>query len=316
MTILELHLQRHTLLADRALGSITRNGVHQCYTCEDAVRPAGVKVAGKTAIPAGRYRVTVEYSPGFGKRFPRLQAVPGFEGILLHGGNGPEDSRGCILVGNQQNKTRIWDCPEAVQRLIYLIELTTNAGGQVWLTVSNPAAAPVHPVAPVAPAPKPAGSTQLTPAGLAGLVREEGLRATWYTCPAGHKTIGIGHVIQPAEESTYLAPGFKLSNLQAMQLLQQDVTERFGPAVLKLCTRPCTANQLAALVSMCFNIGPAGLAKSTLLKLHNAGTATAAQITAAFAMWNKITDPATGKKVVALGLTHRREREAALYLSA
>jgi hypothetical protein len=134
---LELHLQRTSLLADRTLGSITRNGVHQVFTCEDKVRPAGVKVANETAIPAGRYRVTVEHSPTFGKHLPRLQAVPGFAGILIHGGNGPQDSRGCILVGRQQDKTKIWDCAPAVQKLIDMIELTTEARGQVWLTISN-----------------------------------------------------------------------------------------------------------------------------------------------------------------------------------
>jgi hypothetical protein len=134
---LELHLQRTAHLADRTLGNITRNGVHQCFTCEDKVRPAGVKVPGATAIPAGRYRVTVEYSPTFGKHLPRLQAVPGFDGILMHGGNGPEDSRGCILCGMMQDSSKIWNCPPAVQKLIDMIELTTEARGQVWLTITD-----------------------------------------------------------------------------------------------------------------------------------------------------------------------------------
>ncbi len=134
---LELHLQRTAHLADRTLGSITRNGVHQCFTCEDKVRPAGEKVPGATAIPAGRYRVTVEYSPTFGKHLPRLQAVPGFAGILMHGGNGPLDTRGCILCGRHQDSTKIWDCAPAVQALIDMIELITEARGQVWLTISN-----------------------------------------------------------------------------------------------------------------------------------------------------------------------------------
>jgi lysozyme len=300
---LELHLQRHASLADRTLGQLTKNGVHVCFTCEDVVRPAGVKVADATAIPAGRYLVTVAYSPTFKKDLPRLANVPGFAGILMHGGNGPEDTRGCILVGRQQDKTKIWDCAPAVQALIDMIELYTEARGQVWLTIS-PAPAVASPAARAA---------QLTPQGLAAIVREEGFKPSWYFDEAGIKTIGIGHVVLPAEEGKYLAPGFKLTQLQGMELLQQDIAERFAPPVVKLCTRACTPNQLAALVSFCFNVGPSGLAGSTLLRLHNAGTAPAAQITAAFGMWNKITK--AGQKVVSPGLTARRAREAALYLT-
>jgi lysozyme len=156
---------------------------------------------------------------------------------------------------------------------------------------------------------------QLTPQGLAAIVREEGFRASWYRCPAGKKTIGIGHVILPAEEKVYCAPGFKLTQLQGMALLQKDVSERFAPPVVKLCTRACLPNQLAALVSFCFNTGPGGLQQSHLLQLHNAGTASAEEITEAFGRWNKFTDPETGKLVVSNGLTLRRAREAALYLT-
>jgi lysozyme len=156
---------------------------------------------------------------------------------------------------------------------------------------------------------------ELTPNGLAAIVREEGLKSSWYFCPAGKKTIGVGHVILPAEAAVYCAPGFKLTNLQAMQLLQKDVSERFAPPVVKLCTRACTPNQLAALVSFCFNVGPAGLQQSSLLKLHNSGTATPEQIAKAFGLWNKITNPKTRQKETSKGLTLRRQREAALYLT-
>ena len=57
---------------------------------------------GKGAIPAGRYRVIVTYSPRFKKELPVLVKVPGFEGIRIHGGTKPEHSAGCILVSGRE----------------------------------------------------------------------------------------------------------------------------------------------------------------------------------------------------------------------
>jgi lysozyme len=59
------------------------------------------------------------------------------------------------------------------------------------------------------------------------------------------------------------------------------------------------------MVSFAYNVGPANLASSTLLKKHKAGDYAGAA--AEFAKWNK-----ANRKVMA-GLTRRRAAEAALY---
>jgi lysozyme len=66
-----------------------------------------------------------------------------------------------------------------------------------------------------------------------------------------------------------------------------------------------TQGQFDALVSFAYNCGPANLAKSTLLRMHNAGDYEGAA--KQFARWNK----AAGK--VLRGLTRRRAAEAELY---
>ena len=74
------------------------------YFC-DTLEPHAIdwrreeKVAGKTAIPTGRYRVMMSYSKTYKRRMPFLQNVPHFTGIMIHTGNSVDDTRGCILVG-------------------------------------------------------------------------------------------------------------------------------------------------------------------------------------------------------------------------
>jgi lysozyme len=68
---------------------------------------------------------------------------------------------------------------------------------------------------------------------------------------------------------------------------------------------PTTQHQFDAMVSFAYNVGPANLSSSTLLKKHKAKDFAGAA--AEFAKWNK-----ANKKVMA-GLTRRRAAEAALY---
>lgn len=89
----------------RTPGELYINGVFIGFSVEDEIREvAGQpveewKVKGKTAIPSGRYLVTLEHSPRFGPETITLHHVPGFEGIRIHAGNDEGDSAGCPLVG-------------------------------------------------------------------------------------------------------------------------------------------------------------------------------------------------------------------------
>ena len=94
---LELHRVKQT--GKNTQGSLFIDGVFECITLEDTVRPDGVKVPHETAIPAGTYDVILATSPKFGRIMPRLLNVPNFDGVLIHPGNTEEDTWGCILVG-------------------------------------------------------------------------------------------------------------------------------------------------------------------------------------------------------------------------
>ena len=113
------------------------DGKYVCDTLEDKVREPGVKVAGKTAIPAGRYRVIVNVSPKFGRELPRLLDVPGFEGILIHRGNTPEDTAGCILVGENRAEGKVLNSTPYELRLVELIKDAIGRKEEVWIRLRD-----------------------------------------------------------------------------------------------------------------------------------------------------------------------------------
>ena len=96
------------------IGHLYINNIYFCDTLEDKVRnlPKEPKVYGETAIPAGIYEIDMNtVSPKFRSRswakkwggiVPRLKNVPYFEGVLMHPLNKPEETYGCIGVGDNQ----------------------------------------------------------------------------------------------------------------------------------------------------------------------------------------------------------------------
>ena len=93
------------------------------------------KMKGSTAIPEGTYPLLVTKSPRFKEWLPYLQGVPDFEGIRIHAGNYPDDTQGCILVGENRQKgmvvnSRIW-----LHRLKKRIGEARGKDESVWITI-------------------------------------------------------------------------------------------------------------------------------------------------------------------------------------
>ena len=97
-------------------------GVDFCDTLEDMVRSVP-KVPGKTAIPAGRYKLIMSYSNRFKKVMPQLLDVPGFDGIRIHSGNTAADTEGCILVGKKDGAGHISKSRDTYNILLYELEV-------------------------------------------------------------------------------------------------------------------------------------------------------------------------------------------------
>ena len=93
------------------------------------------KIPGHTAIPEGTYPVVLTYSPRFKRWLPLLLSVPNFEGIRIHAGNYPDDTQGCILVGENKLEGMVVDSRIWLGRLIKRITEAQEQGEAVWITI-------------------------------------------------------------------------------------------------------------------------------------------------------------------------------------
>lgn len=135
---MKIDLRRYLSTDKVTLGEVSVDDAFECYSLEDPIRE--VKVFGDTCIPPGIYKVIVNYSPRLGKLMPRLLDVMGFTGILIHAGNGPEDTMGCILVGGEIKDGRIaaGTSRPAFEKLFEKIKAALAKGETVTIEVHNP----------------------------------------------------------------------------------------------------------------------------------------------------------------------------------
>jgi hypothetical protein len=62
-----------------------------------------------SCIPAGTYLCPLAWSDRYRQLMPRLLYVPKRTGILIHSGNYPGDTHGCILVGKSSTAYAVYD---------------------------------------------------------------------------------------------------------------------------------------------------------------------------------------------------------------
>jgi len=106
-----------------------------CFTLEDTVRPPGVKIAGKTAIPPGQYEIIINWSQRFKRPMPLLLDVPNFEGVRIHAGNTSEDTEGCILVGFNRSPDFVGHSRVAFDALFAAISRAWNEKESVTISI-------------------------------------------------------------------------------------------------------------------------------------------------------------------------------------
>jgi hypothetical protein len=148
---MKLLLKRRFKGEKYTIGSLYVDGVYFSDTLEDPDRGLRhdmpiediimQKVKGNTAIPYGTYKVVMDIvSPKFAARemyrfcsgkLPRLLNVPGFEGILLHVGNTPADTEGCLLVGENKVKGQVINSTATFKRLYELLAVADDVSIEI-----------------------------------------------------------------------------------------------------------------------------------------------------------------------------------------
>lgn len=172
---MKLTLQRIYNCPTYAIGKLYIDGIYFSDVIEDVDRGLdqswtlakirSKKVASKTAIPTGTYTVTMNtVSPKFSQkpfyykncnkgRVPRLLAVPGYDGILIHGGKvsdangniikglssyGNETwSAGCLIVGLNKVKGRVTHSGETFLALYKKLDAANRRGEKITIQITR-----------------------------------------------------------------------------------------------------------------------------------------------------------------------------------
>lgn len=133
------------------------------------------------------------------------------------------------------------------------------------------------------------------------LIREsEGLQLIPYLCPTGHLTVGYGH-------RTDRRTAISIQDANGWLELDIEVARR---GVGDEAASKCNTNQLAAVLSLVFNVGVSAFTTSTTYRMLRAGRMD--EVATRFPKWNK--GRVANQLQVIPGLVIRREAEQTLFL--
>lgn len=143
---MEIVSRRRPSYKEATISDTTTDNGYSCYVLEDEIREipgrpvSSWKVYGKTAIPAGRYRVIINMSARFKKDMMLLLDVPGFDGIRPHGGNFAADTLGCPLMGKAigADGASVLQSTGAKNAMFALVKEALDRGEEVWWSFINP----------------------------------------------------------------------------------------------------------------------------------------------------------------------------------
>lgn len=111
------------------IGKLYLNDTYLCDTLEPP------KYVNHPCIDKGAYRIGYQYSNKFGRNMPFLLSVNGRVGIMIHPGNYPKDTQGCILVGRNLQKGSVSNSKKTFDNVNSIIQGVVNLTGSETITV-------------------------------------------------------------------------------------------------------------------------------------------------------------------------------------
>ena len=156
---MEIVNTRSALRETYTIGHVTVDGKKFCDVVEDKDRglrqdmPLAEikrrKVYGETAIPIGRYRVRMDLpSPKYVQKaktdtyyrfccnnMPRLEKVPGYDGILFHPGSSAKDTLGCQVVGDNTIVGQVTNSRTRFRQIWQMMYDAYRRGEEIWYTI-------------------------------------------------------------------------------------------------------------------------------------------------------------------------------------
>lgn len=150
---MEILVRRIAKRPTYTIGRMYIDGKYVCDTLEDTDRGLKQsmsleeikkkKIYGKTAIPTGTYKVTMDVvSPKFknrtwakpyGGKIPRLLNVPGYEGVLIHPGNAANETYGCILPGINSVVGKVMNSQATFKKVMAIL----TKGTDITITING-----------------------------------------------------------------------------------------------------------------------------------------------------------------------------------
>lgn len=157
---MKLTVERKWKKADYTIGQLYIDGEYVCNTLEpvdrglaNTAKPGATDTeqwhqadknakevkaqykAGTTAIPTGHYRVVLSMSQKFRGVRIFLRDVPGFLGVMIHEGNYPKNTQGCILVGENSKQGAVMNSRKYEQQIRARVKSALDGGDIVILRV-------------------------------------------------------------------------------------------------------------------------------------------------------------------------------------
>jgi GH24 family phage-related lysozyme (muramidase) len=152
-------------------------------------------------------------------------------------------------------------------------------------------------------------ATLLSPSDelLQSMIEEEGAHRTVYRDVAGYPTVGVGHLVTPAD---HLQVGDRISRDQVLDYLDRDLAQAQQAVRRMVGDMPLYQNEYDALVDLAFNVGEGNLSPERSPDLNAAIAARDYDAIAAQLDYHH----AAGR--IARGLVYRSERRENIFTDA